>query len=65
MGENTPDLENLSEYLYRRGKRLPRLFRSRVLDHSLRLTMLASAGGLRQLEQHLQTLCSLVRVRYL
>ena len=61
MGESSLIFENLPEHLYRAGKWLPELSRSRFLDHPLRFTVAASACKLRQLELGLQTLCSVER----
>ena len=65
MGENTLIFENLSKYLYRSKKWLSELSWSGLLDYSLRFAMAFIAFELRQLEQHLQTLCPLERAWHL
>ncbi len=65
MGENTLIFENLSKYLYRSRKWLSELSWSGLLDYSLRFAMAFIAFKLRQLEQHLQTLCPLERAWHL
>ncbi len=65
MGENTFVSQDLSKHLHWSRKRLPKFSRSRLLDNSFRLAMAFIAFELRQLEQHLQTLCSVEWTRYL
>lgn len=64
MGENTFVVENLSKYLYKSRKRLPKFSRSCFLDYSFRLAMATSTWKIRELEHDLQTLCSLDPSRY-
>ena len=65
MGENSLIFENLSEDLYRAGKWLPSISRSRVLDDPFGLAMAASAWKIWQLEHGLQTLQSVEHGRCL